>query len=296
MVSSARAACERCEAEDRGDQQTTSCEPRERHEAPFCVGAETGRARGAQTGTMRRLVRSGTGNGAPGTRRNGHRRGQPEHRAGTHRVVSQEGRGVQPAVRCIRSTLRGSCLIRRCRGYWSVNMDMIPALSGRHLDADAAKQCLVLQHEKIRVLLDKARGVAERALGGKKRAAARLPDAISRIRRTVEVHLQFEERALAVILEEGGPSSRAACRLVPARSRAAARGSGATAPPGDGAVGAARPRGGAGVAVDLSHERHGRGRADAGDRAAGSRDAGSGFHGCGCASAGALKSIHCGGR
>ena len=85
-------------------------------------------------------------------------------------------------------------------------MDMIPALSGRHLDADAAKQCLVLQHEKIRVLLDKARGVAERALGGKKRAAARLPDAISRIRRTVEVHLQFEERALAVILEEEGPS------------------------------------------------------------------------------------------
>jgi len=84
-------------------------------------------------------------------------------------------------------------------------MDLIPALSGRHLDADAAKQCLVLQHEKIRVLLDKARGVAERALGGKKRAAARLPDAISRIRRTVEVHLQFEERALAVILEEEGP-------------------------------------------------------------------------------------------
>jgi hypothetical protein len=88
-------------------------------------------------------------------------------------------------------------------------MDMIPALSGRHLDAGAAKQCLVLQHEKIRVLLDKARGVAERALGGKKRAAARLPDAISRIRRTVEVHLQFEERALAVILEEERPSSRA---------------------------------------------------------------------------------------
>jgi iron-sulfur cluster repair protein YtfE (RIC family) len=85
-------------------------------------------------------------------------------------------------------------------------MELIPALSGRHLDAGAAKQCLVLQHEKIRVLLDKARGVAERALGGKKRAAARLPDAISRIRRTVEVHLQFEERALVVILEEEGPS------------------------------------------------------------------------------------------
>jgi hypothetical protein len=88
-------------------------------------------------------------------------------------------------------------------------MDLIPALSGRHLDADAAKQLLVLQHEKIRVLLDKARGVAERALGGKKRAAARLPDTISRIRRTVEVHLQFEERALAVILEEDVPASRA---------------------------------------------------------------------------------------
>jgi iron-sulfur cluster repair protein YtfE (RIC family) len=100
------------------------------------------------------------------------------------------------------TTLRGGCLIRQARGYCSNTMDLIPALSGRHLDADAAKQCLVLQHEKIRVLLDKARGVAERALGGKKRAAARLPDAISRIRRTVEVHLQFEERALAVILEE----------------------------------------------------------------------------------------------
>jgi hypothetical protein len=107
------------------------------------------------------------------------------------------------------TTLRGGCLIRAGRGYCSNNMDMIPALSGRHLDADAAKQLLVLQHEKIRVLLDKARGVAERALGGKKRAAARLPDAISRIRRTVEVHLQFEERALAVILEEDVPSSRA---------------------------------------------------------------------------------------
>jgi hypothetical protein len=103
------------------------------------------------------------------------------------------------------TTLRGGCLIRGARGYCSNNMDLIPALSGRHLDADAAKQLLVLQHEKIRVLLDKARGVAERALGGKKRAAARLPDAISRIRRTVEVHLQFEERALAVILEEEGP-------------------------------------------------------------------------------------------
>ena len=100
------------------------------------------------------------------------------------------------------TTLRGGCLIRRGRGYCSDNMDLIPALSGRHLDADAAKQCLVLQHEKIRVLLDKARSVAERALGGKKRAAARLPDAISRIRRTVEVHLQFEERARAVSLEE----------------------------------------------------------------------------------------------
>jgi hypothetical protein len=104
-----------------------------------------------------------------------------------------------------RTTLRGGCLILRGRGYWSDNMDLIPVLSGRHLDADAAKQCLVLQHEKIRVLLEKARGVAERALGGKKRAAARLPDAISRIRRTVEVHLQFEERALVVILEDEGP-------------------------------------------------------------------------------------------
>ena len=109
---------------------------------------------------------------------------------------SQPQRGLPPRP-TYSTTLRGGCLIPRPRRYCSDNMDLIPALSGRHLDADAAKQLLVLQHEKIRVLLDKARGVAERALGGKKRAAARSPDAISRIRRTVEVHLQFEERALA---------------------------------------------------------------------------------------------------
>ena len=154
-------------------------------------------------------------------------------------------------------------------------MDLIPALSGRHLDADAAKQLLVLQHEKIRVLLDKARGVAERALGGKKRAAARLPDAISRIRRTVEVHLQFEERALAVILEEDVPSSRAQHaawflrdheRQREALARVHRQAMAQSELPGAG--------GGAGVAVDRPVERHGRGRAHAVDRARGTRDAG----------------------
>lgn len=86
-------------------------------------------------------------------------------------------------------------------------MDLISTLSSRHLDAGAAKRCVVVQHQKIRALLDRAHAAAERALDGKRRAADDLVGAIAAIRRTVEFHLGFEERALAVILEED-PAAR----------------------------------------------------------------------------------------
>jgi hypothetical protein len=91
-------------------------------------------------------------------------------------------------------------------------MDVFSTLSARHLDADAARRCLLLQHENIRALLEKARVLADGALDGQAMSSAQIARTIADIRKTVEIHLRFETHALAVILDEDGPmrESRAA--------------------------------------------------------------------------------------
>jgi hypothetical protein len=86
-------------------------------------------------------------------------------------------------------------------------MDVFSILSARHLDAGAARRCLVLQHQNIRALLAKARALAERALDGQALSSAQIARTIADIRKTVEIHLRFETHALAVILDDEGPTS-----------------------------------------------------------------------------------------
>ena len=95
-------------------------------------------------------------------------------------------------------------------------MDVFAVLSARHLDAGAARRCLLLQHQNIRVLLEKARVLAERALDGQALSSAQIARTIAKLRKTVEVHLRFETHALAVILDDEGPTrdSRAAWFLL----------------------------------------------------------------------------------
>ena len=85
-------------------------------------------------------------------------------------------------------------------------MDVFSILSARHLDAGAARRCLILQHENIRGLLGKARALAERALEGQALSPSELARTIADLRKTIEIHLRFETHALAVILDDQEPT------------------------------------------------------------------------------------------
>jgi hypothetical protein len=73
------------------------------------------------------------------------------------------------------------------------------------LDAGAACGAILAQHERIRVLLDRARGVAEAALDDRAPSADAVASAIEDIRTILEVHLAFEEKALLPILRDDPP-------------------------------------------------------------------------------------------
>ena len=73
------------------------------------------------------------------------------------------------------------------------------------LDAGTARGAILAQHERIRELLGRARGVAEAALDGQPPTADAVASAIGDIRAIMDVHLAFEEKSLLPILRDDPP-------------------------------------------------------------------------------------------
>ena len=73
------------------------------------------------------------------------------------------------------------------------------------LDAGTARGAILAQHERIRALLERARGVAEAALDGRPPSADAVASSIGDIHMIMEVHLAFEEKSLLPILRDDLP-------------------------------------------------------------------------------------------
>jgi len=89
--------------------------------------------------------------------------------------------------------------------------------------AEGARRTILQQHERIRVLLDHARLVAERALDGDPQDPDAVASAIGDIHTTLEIHLTFEEKVLVAFLEDDlplGPGRAQALREEHAKQRA----------------------------------------------------------------------------
>jgi hypothetical protein len=76
---------------------------------------------------------------------------------------------------------------------------------GHRLDAAAARRTILVQHERIRELLEHARAVAERALDQEALPPDAVASAIGDIHATLEVHLTFEEKVLVEIFNDDIP-------------------------------------------------------------------------------------------
>ncbi|MEA2698295.1 MAG: hypothetical protein QOI66_2566 [Myxococcales bacterium] len=75
----------------------------------------------------------------------------------------------------------------------------------RRLDAGTALRAILSQHEKIRLLLTRARSVADAALDQLPVAPDAVASVIGDLRSTMEIHLTFEERTLLPLLEADPP-------------------------------------------------------------------------------------------
>ena len=75
----------------------------------------------------------------------------------------------------------------------------------QRVDAGTARRGILLQHEQIRVLLEKGQAVAELALDGAAPSSDAVASAIGDLRATMEVHLAFEERVLMPLLADDLP-------------------------------------------------------------------------------------------
>ncbi len=75
----------------------------------------------------------------------------------------------------------------------------------RRVDAGTARRGVLWQHERIRVLLEHGRVVAEAALDGKAISEDAVASAVGDIRSTLEVHLSFEESVLLPLLRDDLP-------------------------------------------------------------------------------------------
>jgi len=73
------------------------------------------------------------------------------------------------------------------------------------IDAASARRSILIQHERIRELLVRAREVAERALDEEPLPADAVASAIGDIHATLEIHLRFEEKVLVDILNDDLP-------------------------------------------------------------------------------------------
>jgi hypothetical protein len=91
---------------------------------------------------------------------------------------------------------------------------------GGRVDAETARRSILAQHARIRMLLERAHGVAESALDGEAPAPDAVASAIGDIRTTMEVHLSFEEGVLLPILRDDLPlGPERADRLVAEHAR-----------------------------------------------------------------------------
>ena len=68
------------------------------------------------------------------------------------------------------------------------------------MSADKARRAILLQHERIRGLLARGLQIAESSLDGQPPSSDAVASAIGDIRSVMEVHLAFEEHALAPVL------------------------------------------------------------------------------------------------
>jgi len=73
------------------------------------------------------------------------------------------------------------------------------------LDAGTARGAILAQHERIRVLLERARETAEAALDGQPPSSDAVASSIGDIHMIMEVHLAFEEKSLLPILRDDLP-------------------------------------------------------------------------------------------
>jgi hypothetical protein len=75
----------------------------------------------------------------------------------------------------------------------------------QRVDAGTARHSILSQHEHLRDLLERARGVAEAALDGQAPSSDAVASAIADIRTAIEVHLTFEEKVLLPLLRDDLP-------------------------------------------------------------------------------------------
>ena len=76
----------------------------------------------------------------------------------------------------------------------------------QRLDAGTARRGILWQHQQIRVLLEKGKAIAERALDGLvPRSSDAVASTIGDLRQTMEIHLAFEEKVLMPLLADDLP-------------------------------------------------------------------------------------------
>jgi Hemerythrin HHE cation binding domain len=73
------------------------------------------------------------------------------------------------------------------------------------LDVPSARRSILVQHQRIRELLSRARDIAERALDQEPLPVDAVASAIGEIHATLDIHLRFEEKVLIDILMDDLP-------------------------------------------------------------------------------------------
>jgi len=83
------------------------------------------------------------------------------------------------------------------------NSDVRPP--ARPLDASSARRSILAQHQRLRELLERARNVADAALGGEAFNPEAVGAAIEELLAVMEAHLSFEESVLVPLLNADLP-------------------------------------------------------------------------------------------
>jgi hypothetical protein len=100
--------------------------------------------------------------------------------------------------------------------------ESIWAVPGHRVDAATARRTILVQHGRIRALLQHAREVVDRALAAELQPSDAVASAIGDIHTTMEVHLTYEERVLIDLFNDDlplGPPRAARLRDEHARQR-----------------------------------------------------------------------------